>query len=113
MIAENTTHTNEKQRIGNNTSLCIQSADLDEIQKFYNSSITDERVRIIIPLGKNIFSKAYGIIEDPFGIQMQLMYDDRLKQEIFIYYKVSITIQILTYLYDMKMFIASYSQYLP
>ncbi|MEG0577924.1 MAG: VOC family protein [Bacilli bacterium] len=79
MIAENTMDTNEKYRVGNNTSLCIQSADLDEIQKFYNSSITDERVRIIIPLGKNIFSKAYGIIEDPFGIQIQLMYDDRLK----------------------------------
>ena len=79
MIAENTMDTNEKYRVGNNTSLCIQSADLDEIQQFYNSSITDERVRIIVPLGKNIFSEAYGIIEDPFGIQIQLMFDNRLK----------------------------------
>ena len=79
MIAENTMDTNEKYRVGNNTSLCIQSADLDEIQQFYNSSITDERVRIIVPLGKIIFSEAYGIIEDPFGIQIQLMFDNILK----------------------------------
>ena len=78
MIAENTMDTKEKYRVGNNTSLCIQSADLDEIQQFYNSSITDERVRIIVPLAKNIFSEAYGIIEDPFGIQIQLMFDNRL-----------------------------------
>jgi PhnB protein len=52
---------------------------LDEIQQFYNSLITDERVRIIVPLASNIFSKAYGIIEDPFGIQIQLSFDERLK----------------------------------
>ena len=79
MIAENTMDTNEKYKVGNNFSLCIQSADLDEIQQFYSSLISDEKVRIIIPLASNIFSKAYGIIEDPFGVQIQLMFDDRLK----------------------------------
>lgn len=79
MIAEDTIDANAEYKVGNNTSLCIQSADLEEIQQFYNSLITDERVRIIIPLASNIFSKAYGIIEDPFGVQIQLMFDNRLK----------------------------------
>lgn len=79
MIAEDTMDTNEKYKVGNNTSLCIQSADLNEIEHFYNSLITDNRVRIIVPLSSNVFSKAYGIIEDPFGIQIQLMFDNRLK----------------------------------
>ncbi|MFJ7183188.1 VOC family protein [Lysinibacillus xylanilyticus] len=78
MMAENTMDVTEKYVVGNNTSLCIQSADLEEIQRFYKSLTTDERVRIIVPLSSNIFSKAYGIIEDPFGIQIQLMFDDRL-----------------------------------
>lgn len=79
MIAEDTMDTNEKYKVGNNISLCIQSADLNEIEHFYNSLITDTRVRIIVPLSSNVFSKAYGIIEDPFGIQIQLMFDNRLK----------------------------------
>lgn len=79
MMAENTMDVNEEYKVGNNTSLCIQSADLEEITGFYNSLITDERVRVIIPLGNNIFSEAYGIIEDPFGIQIQLCFDNRLK----------------------------------
>ena len=79
MIAENTMDSNEKYKVGNNTSLCIQSADLTEIEHFYNSLITDNRIRIIVPLSNNVFSEAYGIIEDPFGIQIQLMFDNRLK----------------------------------
>lgn len=79
MIAENTMNTSEEYTVGNNTSLCIQSADLEEIEHFYNSLITDDRVKIIVPLSSNVFSKAYGIIEDPFGIQIQLMFDNRLK----------------------------------
>ncbi|MED2183179.1 VOC family protein [Bacillus wiedmannii] len=65
-------------QIGNNMSLCIQSANLEEIQRFYNNLISDKHVKIISPLEKNIFSEAYGIIEDPYGIQIQLMYDKRL-----------------------------------
>jgi len=79
MIAEDTMDTNERYKVGNNTSLCIQSADLNEIEHFYNSLIIDDRVRVIVPLCSNVFSKAYGIIEDPFGIQIQLMFDNRLK----------------------------------
>lgn len=79
MIAENTMDTTEEYKVGNNTSLCIQSNDLEEIQQFYANLITDERTRVIVPLGSNLFSKAYGIVEDPFGIQIQLCFDDRLK----------------------------------
>ncbi|MGE7110367.1 VOC family protein [Lysinibacillus sp. NPDC047702] len=78
MLAEDTMDVTEKYVVGNNTSLCIQSADLEEIKHFYKSLTADERVKIIVPLSNNVFSKAYGIIEDPFGIQIQLMYDDRL-----------------------------------
>lgn len=78
MIAEDTMNTIEEYTVGNNTSLCIQSADLEEIENFYNSLITDDRVKIIVPLSNNVFSKAYGIIKDPFGIQIQLMFDNRL-----------------------------------
>ncbi len=78
MMAEDTMDITEKYIVGNNTSLCIQSADLEEIEHFYKRLMTDERVRIIVPLSSNVFSKAYGIIEDPFGIQIQLMFDDRL-----------------------------------
>lgn len=79
MIAEDTMNTSEAYTVGNNTSFCIQSADLAEIEHFYKSLITDDRVKIIVPLSNNVFSKAYGIIEDPFGIQIQLMFDDRLQ----------------------------------
>ncbi|MDY8024919.1 VOC family protein [Paenibacillus polymyxa] len=78
MIAEDTMNPSEKYTVGNNTSLCIQSADLEEIKRFYNSLITDDRVKIIVPLSNNVFSQAYGIIEDPFSIQIQLMFDNRL-----------------------------------
>ncbi|URJ61219.1 VOC family protein [Paenibacillus polymyxa] len=78
MIAEDTMNPSEKYTVGNNTSLCIQSADLEEIKHFYHSLITDDRVKIIVPLSNNVFSEAYGIIEDPFGIQIQLMFDNRL-----------------------------------
>ncbi|MFE3576362.1 VOC family protein [Lysinibacillus sp. NPDC059133] len=78
MLAEDTMDVSEKYVVGNNSSLCIQSADLEEIEHFYKSLTTDGRVRIIVPLSSNAFSKAYGILEDPFGIQIQLMFDDRL-----------------------------------
>ena len=79
MLAEDAMEVSEKYVVGNNTSLCIQSADLEEIKHFYKSLTTDGRVRIIVPLSSNVFSKAYGILEDPFGIQIQLMYDNRLQ----------------------------------
>lgn len=79
MLAEETMDVSQKYVVGNNSSLCIQSADLEEIRRFYKSLTTEEKVRIIVPLTNNVFSKAYGIIEDPFGIQIQLMFDDRLR----------------------------------
>lgn len=78
MISEDTMNPTECYNVGNNMSLCIQSANLEEIQRFYNNLISDKHVKIISPLEKNIFSEAYGIIEDPYGIQIQLMYDKRL-----------------------------------
>lgn len=78
MIAEDTMDPRAKYTVGNNTSLCIQSADLEEITNFYESLTSDDRVRVIVPLASNVFSKAYGIIEDPFGVQVQLMVDERL-----------------------------------
>ncbi|MED3447357.1 VOC family protein [Bacillus thuringiensis] len=78
MIAEDTMKPNERYNVGNNMSLCIQSANLEEIQRFYNNLISDKHVKIISPLEKNIFSEAYGIIQDPYGIQIQLMYDKRI-----------------------------------
>ncbi|EJS70577.1 MULTISPECIES: VOC family protein [Bacillus] len=78
MIAEDTMNPKERYNVGNNMSLCIQSANLEEIQRFYNNLVSDKNVKVISPLEKNIFSEAYGIIEDPYGIQIQLMYDKRL-----------------------------------
>lgn len=79
MLAEDTMDSSEAYTVGNNTSLCIQSADMEEIEGFYHSLAADDRVKTIVPLSPNVFSKAYGIIQDPFGIQIQLMHDDRLK----------------------------------
>ncbi|MCV9949654.1 VOC family protein [Paenibacillus sp. BT-177] len=79
MIAEDPMNPNEKYTVGNNTSLCIQSADIEEIEHFYHNLITDDRVKIIVPLSSNVFSQAYGIIKDPFGIQIQFMFDHRLQ----------------------------------
>ncbi|NBI30192.1 VOC family protein [Chengkuizengella marina] len=79
MIAEETMIPNEIYNVGNNISLCIQSANFAEVQSFYNNLISDDRVQIIFPLSKNSFSEAYGIVQDPYGVQIQLMYDTRLK----------------------------------
>ncbi|CAH1201197.1 VOC family protein [Paenibacillus sp. JJ-223] len=64
--------------VGNNTSLCIQSADKQEIEQIYHSLVGDPRTEVITPLGPIVFSEAYGIVRDPFGVYMQLMYDKRL-----------------------------------
>lgn len=78
MIAEETMVPKLDYIVGNNISLCIQSADIQEIETMYNSLIQDQRTEIIIPLGKIIFSEAYGIVKDPFGVIIQLNYDKRL-----------------------------------
>jgi len=78
MLAEETMVPKLDYILGNNISLCIQSADKDEIERIYNSLIEDKRTEVISPLGKVIFSEAYGIVKDPFGILIQLNYDKRL-----------------------------------
>lgn len=78
MIAEETMVPKENYIVGNNTSLCVQSADKEEIEKIYNSLIQDPRTEIIMPLGKIVFSETYGVVRDPFGVCIQLMYDKRL-----------------------------------
>ncbi len=78
MIAEDGMNPDDTYLQGNHASLCVQSADQAEIEGFYASLIQDPRVKIIVPLSKNVFSEAYGIIEDPFGLCIQLMYDNRL-----------------------------------
>lgn len=78
MIAEETMVPKEDYLLGNNVSLCIQSADIEEIEELYNSLIQDNRTEVISPLGKVVFSEAYGIVKDPFGMLIQLNYDERL-----------------------------------
>lgn len=80
MIAEESMDPTETVTIGNNFSLCIQSADLVEIQTLYSNLTSDKRVKIILPLNQIIFSGAYAILEDPFGVQIQLMHDERLNR---------------------------------
>lgn len=42
MLAEDTMDVKEKYAVGNNISLCIQSADLEEVESFYKSLTTDD-----------------------------------------------------------------------
>lgn len=78
MIAEETMVPKQDYIVGNNISLCIQSADKQEIERIYDSMIQDRRTQVITQLGEVIFSEAYGIVKDPFGIIIQLNYDERL-----------------------------------
>ena len=79
MIAEESMLPNENFKIGNNTSLCVQSANQAEIEGIYRSLIQDSGTQVITPLDKNVFSEAYGIVKDPFGVIIQLNYDARLQ----------------------------------
>lgn len=79
MIAEEIMKPGEKYQAGNNFSLCIQSADLTEINRFYQNVTSDSRVKVIRPLSANLFSEAYAVVRDPFGVDLQLMYDSRLR----------------------------------
>lgn len=80
MLAEETMIPKSGYNVGNNISLCIQSADKEEIERLYNSLIKDTRTEVITPLGRIIFSEAYGIVKDPFGVIIQLNYDKRLSK---------------------------------
>lgn len=78
MIAEESMDLERPFQIGNNLSLCIQSADLQQIQQFYTNLVSEPQVKVIVPLSSNAFSEAYGIIQDPFGVLIQLNHDERL-----------------------------------
>ena len=78
MIAEESMDLEHPFQIGNNLSLCIQSADLQQIQQFYTNLVSAPRVKVLVPLSGNAFSEAYGVIQDPFGVLIQLNHDDRL-----------------------------------
>lgn len=71
---------NIEYNAGNNISLCIQSADKEEIESMYHELIKDTRTEVITPLDKNVFSEAYSIVKDPFGVLIQLNYDKRLSK---------------------------------
>lgn len=81
MIAEDGMNPEIAYAKGNHVSLCIQSSNKQQIEQFYESLIGDDNVHIVVPLSKNVFSEAYGIVEDPFGMCIQLMYDQRLECE--------------------------------
>lgn len=57
---------------GTNFSLCLTSSQ-EEITTLYHLLTGHDQTRIIVPLAPNLFSKAYGIIEDPFGVVIQLV----------------------------------------
>lgn len=78
MLAEETMVPKLDYLVGNNISLCIQSADKQVIERIYSSLVEDSRTEVIRPLGNIVFSEAYGILKDPFGVLLQLTYDKRL-----------------------------------
>jgi PhnB protein len=78
MLAEETMVPKSAYNVGNNISLCIQSADREEIERMYGSLIEDTRTEVVAPLGRVVFSEAYAIVKDPFGVLIQLNYDKRL-----------------------------------
>ena len=78
MIAEDTMVPDSEYVVGNHISLCVSSMDKKEIEEAYASLIGDPRTRVIVPLAKNCFSDAYGIVQDPFGVFIQLNYDETL-----------------------------------
>lgn len=57
---------------GTNFSFCLMSDVSQEISRMYDSLVSDERTRVILPLAPNFFSEVYAIVEDPFGIVIQL-----------------------------------------
>lgn len=81
MLAEETMVPESEFVAGNNMSLCIQSANKREIEDMYRSLVEDSRTMVIRPLGEVVFSEAYGVVQDPFGVYIQLNYDKRLAED--------------------------------
>ncbi|CAJ1316373.1 VOC family protein [Paenibacillus nuruki] len=73
MIADELMSDAKQLVLGTNFSLCITSASQEEISTLYNRLIEHPQTRIIIPLAPNLFSTAYAIVEDPYGVVIQLV----------------------------------------
>jgi PhnB protein len=78
MISEETMVPKQDYVVGNHISLCLQSSNREEIETVYQRLVADSRTEVVVPLGNIVFSEAYGVIKDPFGILVQLNYDKRL-----------------------------------
>lgn len=79
MVADEIMSANKKEIIGTNFSLCI-TGEVEQIKKMYAKLNTHPNVKIVIPLEPNIFGNAYGIVEDPFGITIQLVNEKQAKK---------------------------------
>lgn len=73
MIADEIMSKSKKEIVGTNFSLCVQSSNQQEIENIYNALIENENVEVIVPLAPNVFGYVYGIVEDPFGVTIQLL----------------------------------------
>lgn len=58
---------------GNNISLVIVSANMDEIKSLFNK--LKENGTVLMELQETFWSKCYGYVTDKFGIQWQFNYD--------------------------------------
>ncbi len=72
MIADELMTDDPEYRQGTNFSLCLLSDSIEEITEYYENVVSDSRTRVIVPLAPNLFAKAYGIVEDPFGVVIQI-----------------------------------------
>lgn len=81
MLAEETMVPESDFVAGNNISLCIQSVDKHKIEDMYRSLVEDPRTKVIRPLGPIVFSEAFAVVQDPFGVYIQLNHDKRLAEE--------------------------------
>lgn len=79
MVADEIMSENKEEVIGTNFSICI-TGDVNEIKIMYAKLLEHSDVKIVIPLEPNIFGHAYGIIEDPFGITIQLVNEKQAKK---------------------------------
>lgn len=73
MIADELMSDAKQLVVGTNFSLCITSSSQEEISTMYNRLIEHPQTRIIVPLAPNLFSQAYAIVEDPYGVVIQLV----------------------------------------
>lgn len=59
--------------IGQNVTLALHLPDIQVIHETFDKLAQDGNV--IMPIQKTFWSEAYGIVEDPFGVQWQLNHE--------------------------------------